>query len=200
MISSIRGRVSYITENKVELDVGGVGFEVNVPASLVPELPAKGSEITLYTHLSVKEDDMSLFGFPTRDALQVFRLLIGISGVGPKGALGILSEVSPDELRIAVLSSDVKRLSKAPGIGKKIAERIVMELKDKFSREDEVRFMDHEIQGAALDAADPRQDTVLALMELGFPSSDAYIAVRDLDPQGKDAGELLKQALKNLGR
>ena len=201
MISFVRGKLACITENSVELDVGGVGFEIFVPLSVIPELPLKGTEVELYTYLSVREDEMSLFGLPSRDALSVFKSLITVSGVGPKGALGILSVISPDDLRFAVLSSDIARISKAPGIGKKTAEKIVVELRDKFGKDDGARLVSTEIAGgAALPASDPRQDTVLALIELGFNSSDAYKAVRELDPKETDTGVLLKQALKLLGR
>ena len=201
MISFVRGTLSHVTESTVEIDVGGVGYEVFVPTSLLSELPPKGSEIELYTYLNVKEDEMSLFGFLTRDALSVFKQLISVSGVGPKGALGLLSAVTPDDLRFAILSSDVKLLSKAPGIGKKTAERLVVELRDRFGKEAEIQAVDHEIAGtASFTEADPRQDTVLALIELGFSGSEAYKAVRNLDPEEKDVEVLLKQALKLLGR
>ena len=201
MISFVRGRLAFVTENSVEIDVGGVGYEVFVPTSVLSELPPKGNEVELYTYLNVKEDEMSLFGFLTRDALSVFKHLISVSGVGPKGALGLLSAVSPDDLRFAVLSSDVKLLSKAPGIGKKTAERLVIELRDKFGKDAEIRAIDREVQNtAAFSDSDPRQDTVLALIELGFPGAEAYKAVRELDPEIKDVELLLKQALKKLGR
>ena len=201
MIAFLKGRLAYVTENSVEIDVGGVGYEVFVPTSVLSELPPKNSEVELFTYLNVKEDEMTLFGFLSRDALSVFKQLISVSGVGPKGALGLLSAVSPDDLRFAVLSSDVKLLSKAPGVGKKTAERIVIELRDKFGKEAEVRAIGSEIEGrAAFKESDPRQDAVLALIELGFPGSEAYKAVRELDPALNDAEEMLKQALKKLGR
>lgn len=201
MISFVRGRLASVGENSVEIDVGGIGYEVFVPTSVIASLPSKGSEVELFTHLNVKEDEMSLFGFLTRDALAVFKLLISVSGVGPKGALGLLSFVSPDDLRFAILSSDVKLLSKAPGIGKKTAERLVVELKDRFGKEEEIRAIDREIgSSASFAASDPKQDAVLALMELGFSGTDAYKAVRELDPEEKDVEVLLKEALKKLGR
>ncbi len=201
MISMIRGRLSWIEENKVEIDTGGIGYEVFVPTSLIPELPPKGSEVELYTHLNVKEDEMSLFGFPTRDELRVFKLLIAVSGIGPKGAIGLLSAMKPDDLRLAVLSDDAKSIAKAPGIGKKTAERLIIELRDKFGRDDEVRAFGQELlKSSGPVQNDLRQDTVLALMELGFSTREAYLAVQNLDFEGQDAGALLKQALKQLGR
>ena len=201
MISFVRGRLAFVTENTVELDVGGIGYEVFVPTTVLSALPPKGNDVELFTYLNVKEDEMTLFGFLTRDALSVFKLLISVSGVGPKGALGLLSAVSPDDLRFAVLSSDVKLLSKAPGVGKKTAERIVIELRDKFGKEAETKAIGREIEGnAVFSESDPRQDAVLALIELGFSGADAYKAVRELDPALNDAEQMLKQALKKLGR
>lgn len=201
MISFVRGRIAFVSENKIEIDTGGIGYEINVPSGVIGTLPPKGNEIELYTYLNVKEDEMSLFGFPSRDALQLFKLLIAVSGVGPRSALSVLSVLEPDELRFAVLSSDIKTISKVPGIGKKTAERIVIELRDRFGKDEEDRLMDHEMNsGASFSENDPRREAAMALQELGFSEREAYQAVRSVARDGMDTGALLKSALIQLGR
>ena len=121
MIESVRGELLYATEDSAVVECGGIGYAVLMPASSLADLPQPGNEVRLHTHLSVTQDDIRLFGFFTRDELEIFRMLIGVSGIGPKIALSVLSTLPPDDLRFAVLSDDVKAISSAPGIGKKIA-------------------------------------------------------------------------------
>ena len=127
MISYIRGTLAAFEEDKVIVDVGGVGYGIYMSGQDMGRLPGVGSEVKIHTYLNVKEDAMQLYGFLTRDALQVFRLLIGVSGIGPKGGLGILSALTPDDLRFAVMAGDVNAISAAPGIGKKTAEKLILE-------------------------------------------------------------------------
>jgi len=136
MISYIRGELVSIEEDKIIVDVNGVGFGIYMPAQTMNLLPSIGEEVKLHTFMNVREDAMQLYGFLTRDDLHVFKLVIGVSGIGPKGGLGILSKLSADELRFAVMAHDVKTISSAPGIGKKTAEKLIIELKDKLSIED----------------------------------------------------------------
>ena len=128
MISYIRGELVSIEDDKVIVDVNGVGFGIFMPAQSMNLLPSIGEEVKLHTYMNVREDAMQLYGFLTRDDLQVFKLVIGVSGIGPKGGLGILSKLSADELRFAVMAHDVKTISSAPGIGKKTAEKLIIEL------------------------------------------------------------------------
>lgn len=202
MIAFVRGMLAEIGEGKLIVDCGSIGYEVNVPSSVTGAVRV-GSEILLYTFLNVREDEMSLFGFLDRDSLSMFRLLITISGIGPKGALGVLSVMSVQDLRFAVLAGDAKAISRAPGIGAKTAQRIVMELKDKVSVGE--AFGDAGTGGnlsSALSDADSsaKSDAVIALTELGFGSSDALRAVSKVDVTGKSANQILKEALKALGR
>ena len=132
MISYLRGTLAAFEEDKVIVDVGGVGYGVFMSGQAMGRLPAVGSEVKLHTYLNVKEEAMQLYGFLTRDDLSVFRQLIGVNGIGPKGGLGILSALSPDDLRFAVLANDVKAICAAPGIGKKTAEKLILELRDKL--------------------------------------------------------------------
>ena len=133
MISYIRGELADVEENKVIVDAGGIGYGIFMSGHAIGLLPRVGSEVKIYTYLNVKEDCMQLFGFLTRDELSVFRLLITVNGIGPKGGLSILSKLTPDELRFAVMAGDVKLISSAPGIGRKTAEKLILELKDKLS-------------------------------------------------------------------
>ena len=155
MISYIRGELVALEEDKVIVDVGGVGYGIFMSGQAMGQLPPVGSKVKIHTYLNVKEDAMQLYGFLNRDALSVFKLLIGVSGIGPKGGLGILAQLTPDELRFAVMSKDIKAISAAPGIGKKTAEKLIVELKDKLKIED---VLDHQVEAA--NGAD--EDTVNA--------------------------------------
>ena len=128
MISYIRGELVALEEDKAIVDVGGVGYGIFMSGQAMGQLPPVGSKVKIHTYLNVKEDAMQLYGFLNRDALSVFKLLIGVSGIGPKGGLGILAQLTPDELRFAVMSKDIKAISAAPGIGKKTAEKLIVEL------------------------------------------------------------------------
>ena len=200
MISYIKGELVELTENAIVLDHDGMGFLIMMPASILAKLPAIGSELKVHTYLYVKEDALDLYGFLTKDDLKVFRLLITVSGIGPKGALAILSTMSPDDLRFAVLAGDSKTISKAPGIGSKTAQKLIIELKDKLKIEDV-------LDGGADGGYEPQSDmgdtaaaeAVMALTALGYSSADATRAVRQVDGGADmDSEALLKAALKKL--
>ncbi|MBQ6036729.1 MAG: Holliday junction branch migration protein RuvA [Lachnospiraceae bacterium] len=201
MISHLRGELTYVRENKVEIDTGALGFEVQVPMTVIDRLPGIGSPIELFTYMNVKEDEMSLFGFPDRDSLDMFKLLITVSGIGPKGALGILSSMTPSDIRFAVLSQDVKAISKAPGIGSKTAQRLIIELKDKVSLSDGLEHMNDDVRpvGNASDSSE-KSEAIIALTVLGYSNTDAFRAVSGIDTAGKTTEEILKEALKRIGR
>ena len=200
MISYIKGELVELTENAIVLDHDGMGFLIMMPASILAKLPAVGSELKVHTYLYVKEDALDLYGFLTKDDLKVFRLLITVSGIGPKGALAILSTMSPDDLRFAVLAGDSKTISKAPGIGSKTAQKLIIELKDKLKIEDV-------LDGGADGGYEPQSDmgdtaaaeAVMALTALGYSSADATRAIRQVDGGADmDSEALLKAALKKL--
>ena len=200
MISYIKGELVELTENAIVLDHDGMGFLIMMPASILAKLPAIGSELKVHTDLYVKEDALDLYGFLTKDDLKVFRLLITVSGIGPKGALAILSTMSPDDLRFAVLAGDSKTISKAPGIGSKTAQKLIIELKDKLKIEDV-------LDGGADGGYEPQSvmgdtaaaEAVMALTALGYSSADATRAVRQVDGGADmDSEALLKAALKKL--
>ena len=136
MYSYLKGELVEIFTDIIVVEVNNIGYNVRIPANMIEGFLGTGQEVKIYTYLNVKEDAMQLYGFLTRDDLNIFKLLIGVNGIGPKGALAILSVLTPDDLRFAVLGEDIKALSKAPGIGNKTAQRIIIELKDKLSLED----------------------------------------------------------------
>lgn len=199
MISYIKGELVEVTEDSVVLDHGGMGFSIMMPGSILAKLPAIGSELKVHTYLYVKEDVLGLYGFLTKDDLKVFKLLITVSGIGPKGALAILSTMSPDDLRFAVLAGDAKTISKTPGIGSKTAQKLIIELKDKLKIEDVLDGADggYEAQSDMADTA--AAEAVMALTALGYSAADATRAVKLVDSTGDmDSETLLKAALKKL--
>lgn len=191
MIGRLKGILVEKNPPQAVIDVNGVGYEVDVSMQTFYRLPATGEAVQLYTQLVVREDAHLLFGFATADERATFRQLVKVSGIGAKTALGILSAMSADELAQAVAEEDVKRLSSAPGIGKKTAERMVLELRGKL--------VSAVSDGpAALSAAvDGTDDIVSTLLALGYSEREAKAAVKGL-PQGTDVGEGVRLALKNL--
>ena len=205
MIAFIKGTVDSLSEGKMILESHGIGYELNIPASMFDAGIREGEELKIYTHMSVREDGISLFGFLSREDLEIYRMLIGVSGIGPKAALAVLSTLTADNLRFAVLSEDVQAIAKTPGIGKKTAERLILELKDKLSLEEacEQKLANEQAQATTAAAGagmtDARQEAVEALVALGYSSTDALRAVRkvtDVDPEDVEA--ILKAALKNF--
>lgn len=201
MIAFVRGELANVEEDKVVVDVGGIGYNVFVSASTFSKLPPEGREVKLYTYMNVKEDLMQLYGFLTKDELQVFRLVIGVSGIGPKGGLGILSQLTPDDLRFAVASKDVKAISAAPGIGKKTAEKLILELKDKLSIEDVLNHSpeDIHIENNTFMSYEVQSEAVQALVALGYGNTEALKAVKQIKIEEDTSVEsVLKMALKFL--
>lgn len=200
MISYIRGELISIEEEKVIVDVNGVGFGIFMPGQAMNMLPPIGEEVKLHTYMNVREDVMQLFGFLTRDDLNVFKLVIGVSGIGPKGGLSILSHLSPDELRFAVMSHDVKAISGAPGIGKKTAEKLIIELKDKLSIEDVLeRTVEKDNRTSSSANNQIQTEAVQALVVLGYGNTEALKAVKKVDvSEDMIVEDVLKQALKYI--
>ena len=194
MISYLRGTVAAFEEDKVIVDVGGVGYGVYMSGQAMGKLPAVGREVKLHTYLNVKEDAMQLYGFLTRDDLTVFKLLIGVNGIGPKGGLGVLAVLSPDDLRFAVLAGDVKAICAAPG-------KLILELRDKLKLEDALGHIAAD-PGAAEGAAyhsEVQGEAVQALVALGYGSTEALRAVKQVDiGEAMEVEEVLKLALKGL--
>lgn len=199
MIAFIKGILCDISEDRIVIENQGMGYSISVPGSVIDRMPAAGSEVKVYTYLHVKEDMIGLYGFLTKDDLNIFKLLITVNGIGPKGALGILSAMSADELRFAVLASDEKTISKAPGIGKKTAQRMIIELKDKLDLEDAFEHKLNSTSGAATIASDSKNEAILALVALGYSQADAMRAVKMCDvTESMTTDEILKLALKKM--
>lgn len=203
MIAYIKGLVAEIMEDRIVLETGNIGYNVFMPMAAVEKTLRTGDEVKIHTYLNVREDAMQLFGFLTRDDLNTFKLLLGVNGIGPKAALGVLSALSADELRFAVLADDVKTISRAPGIGKKTAQKLILELKDKFSLEDafeqKTAHMHGEEAGELSGLSDIRKEAVEALTALGYSGSDALKAVKKVEiTQDMNVETLLKAALKNM--
>ena len=194
MISFIRGLVADTTENAVILENNGIGYEIFMTGSSIEQVSRIDGEVKIHTYFQVREDAMQLYGFLSKDDLEMFRLLLNVNGIGPKAALGVLAGLTADELRFAVLSDDIKTISKAPGIGKKTAQKLILELKDKLKLED---AFEKKLSGFLIH--DGRQEAAEALIALGYSSTDAMKAVRKVtDVSPDDVEALLKAALKQL--
>jgi Holliday junction DNA helicase RuvA len=201
MIGYLKGELAEIKESYVVLEVGNIGYEVFLPTNAILELPSRGTAIKLYTYLHVREDAMNLFGFLTKDDLEMFKLLITVNGIGPKGALGILSAISADEIRFAVLAEDTKTIAKAPGIGAKTAGKLVLELKDKFKLETafEQKLMNQAEKREGTGIFGKKEEAVQALTVLGYSGSDALKIVNQVDiTEEMSSEEILKLCLKKM--
>ena len=201
MISYVKGELVAIEEDKVIVDVNGVGFGIFMPAESMNLLPPIGEEIRLHTYMNVREDAMQLFGFLTRDDLNVFKLVIGVSGIGPKGGLSILSQLSADDLRFAVMAGDAKTIASAPGIGKKTAEKLIIELKDKLSIEDVLqKSVEQDAVGTVSSGTSEMQkEAIQALVALGYGQTESMKAVKNVAIDDSTTVEdVLKLALKNM--
>lgn len=201
MIAFVKGKIDDIAEDNVVIDVGGIGYNIRISAETASLLPGINEEVKLYTYTCVREDMFSLYGFLTRDDLEIFKKLITVNGIGPKGGLAILSVISADDLRFAIISGDAAAISKAPGIGKKTAERVILDLKDKISLEDTLvhKEMFKPQAGGNLSDNHARNEAVEALIALGYSATDALHAVKNVQTDNDmDVEAILKLALKNM--
>lgn len=206
MISFVRGPLAAVEEDCVVVEAGGVGLEIRVPLSVLEQLPSLGEEIKMYTYFQVREDGMNLYGFLNVQDRQMFRQLLGVNGIGPKAALGILSAMRPDDLRMAIVSGDARAISKAPGVGTKTAQRIILDLKDKVSMDQVTESWlkaggeaDRRESAAAHGLAGAAREAVEALVALGYTSMEASRAVKKVSLQeGMTAEDVLKASLKHL--
>ena len=198
MYAYIKGEIIDISEDNLVLECNNIGYNIRIPLSVAQRLPGIGATVKIYTYTSVREDAFNLFGFLSKDDLEIYKKLIAVNGIGPKGALSILSAMSADDLRFAILSGDAAAIAKAQGIGKKSAERIILELRDK------VQFTvsaaaDLEVLTSSDTTAETnaKNEAIEALTSLGYSPSDALRAVRQIElTEDMDAGTILKQALK----
>lgn len=199
MISYLKGELIDVFTDSLIIETNQIGYQIYVPTSVIMQLPSIGSDIKIHTHFNVREDAMTLYGFLSKDDLLVFKLLIGVSGIGPKGALGILSTISPDELRFAVLADDVKTIVKSPGIGNKTAQKLIIELKDKLKLDDMFEQKDQSEVAPELIKDDIRNEATQALIALGYSGTEALRAVKQISvEENTTVEELLKAALKKI--
>ena len=199
MIAFVKGILDSVSEDKIVVENQNIGFEILVPGSVVSELPQVGNTVKIYTYTYVREDALQLYGFLTKDSMDMFKLLITVNGIGPKAALGILTAMDTDALRLAILSDDAKTIAKAPGIGPKTASKLILELKDKISLADTLGEQSAMVSAGAVDSKTNanRAEAIEALTALGFSASEAVKAVsgvKDIETLSTEA--IIKAALK----
>lgn len=201
MISYVKGKLLLKSDSFIVLEtVSGIGFEVFVSPAILSLAPKTGDEFSLYTYMHVKDDGISLFGFKSPEELEIFKLLITVSGIGPKGAMGILSFLSPQELFSAIAAADIKTLSRAPGVGKKTAQRLILELKDKFTGKYalDADFADTQKSPASLGGV--KDEALEALVSLGYSQKESLAAINAVYFDGLSAEGIIKRALTALNR
>ena len=201
MIGALFGKLVETYPDGALVDVNGVGYRVHAPASVLARLPGAGERLRLHTHLYVREDALTLYGFTTSEERDLFEVLIGVNGIGPKGALAVLSVYTPDALRRAVLGEDVDALTLIPGVGKKTASRMILELKEKLGAGD----IDLSLVGASPAVQQALSEVRAALLQLGYSTTEAREAIEAVAAEAAAANgngtpeRLLKMALKELG-
>ena len=202
MIAYVHGIVEDIAEDNVVLDMNGMGINVNISADTASRLPGIGEPAKIYTYTCVREDTFQLYGFLTRCDLDIFKKLITVNGIGPKGGLAILSVMNAEDLRFAIMQGDAKAIAKAPGIGSKTAQRVILDLKDKIELDDSLiqREITQTAGGNPLIADTPqKQEAVEALVSLGYGQAESIKAVNQIENlENLDSGAILKAALKKM--
>lgn len=197
MYAYIKGEIADITDDNLVLECNNIGYNIRIPLSVAQRLPGIGATAKIYTYTSVREDAFQLFGFLSKDDLEIYKKLIAVNGIGPKGALNILSAMSAEELRFAILSGDAKAISKAPGIGNKSAERIILDLRDKIHVTSDTVSPDHASVKDSQSGSDARNEAIEALSALGYSPAEALKAIRQIEiTEDMDSGAILKQALR----
>jgi len=201
MIAYVKGTLDIVNDQSVVVDVNGVGYLVNVSVATLSRLPAKNSSIQLFTYLQTTESGQSLHGFLTQEELRMFTLLISVSGIGPKVASGILGAMSPQDIIMAIIAEDVMALGKAPGVGKKTAGRLLLELRDKIKTTDAWEESGGMAAGQVVAGpAGEKQDAMDALLALGYGRAEAMQVVLEVAEEGMAADTLIRLALRKLAR
>lgn len=198
MISYIKGSLELKTIDYVVIDVGGIGYKIFMSANSIDRLGETGEVVKVYTYMRVREDDISLYGFCTSEELKLFEQLLGVSGVGAKSALSILSNISPSSFALAIISGDVATLKGLPGIGAKSAQRMILELKDKMKTQDAIATESAPIYNDIV-KNDKMRDAIEALQVLGYARKDIDLAVANIDASNMSVEDIIKQGLKYLG-
>lgn len=198
MISYIRGELVYIGENNIIVDNNGIGYNIFISTSTAYKLPHINNEVKIFTYLDVKEDSLQLYGFSNMEELNMFNLLITVNGVGPKGAIAILSDLSPANIAFAISCQDVKALSVGKGVGKKTAEMIILKLKDKVSSLTTSSLQVPMSNGNVEHNTDEKNDAIAGLVALGFSKAEAAKAVENVYTADMDSSKIISSALKLL--
>lgn len=208
MYAYLKGTLEEITEDNIVVEVGNIGYNVKVSTTTADLLPGLGNEVKIYTYTLVREDTFSLYGFLTRDDLEIFKKLITVNGIGPKGGLAILSVMNADALRFAIMAGDAKAIAKAPGVGNKTAERVILDLRDKISLEDTLRGLGEPsasaVSGGSLSSSGSsdnvmKKEAIEALVALGYSASDATTAVKKVEvTEDTTVESILKASLKYM--
>jgi Holliday junction DNA helicase RuvA len=201
MIAYVHGVIEDVSEDNVVVDVGGIGYNVRISADTAARLPGEGETVRLYTYTLVREDAFLLYGFLTKSDLEIFKKCITVNGIGPKGALAILSVMDADALRYAIMTGDAKAISRAPGIGARTAERLILDLKDKIQIDDALigREIAVTASGGQVVDSPQKKEAVEALVSLGYGQAESIKAVNAIQGiENMDSGAVLKAALKNI--
>jgi len=199
MYAYIKGTLTAVGASHIVVEAGGIGYKLLTSYGTLRQLPAKGSEMTAHTYLNVREDALELFGFYSESELECFKMLTTVTGVGPRVALSILSEVSPEQFAISVVTKDTKRLTMAAGVGNKLAQRIILELTDRVSKE-QLTAKEPAAGGrhSALNIGSETDEAVSALVVLGYSQSEALRVIRKTDTGGMAVEDIIKMALREL--
>ncbi len=198
MFAYIKGSLEQKSNNYVVIDVGGVGYKIFMATKAIETLGEIGQVVKVHTHYYVREDNISLYGFNTNEELRMFELLLQVSGIGAKSAIAMLSEISPSSFALAVISDDISQLVKIPGIGKKTAARIVLELKDKLKTEEAITKRE-EVK-LSITNEEETSEAIAALQVLGYTKREIEKALENVDTKNLQLEEIIKQGLKNLAR
>lgn len=199
MFAYIKGNLEIKTNGYVVVDVGGIGYKIFMSQNAIEKLGESGKEVKIHTYVRVREDDISIFGFNSNEELRMFELLLSVSGIGAKSSLTILSNISPSSFALAVISNDIGKLKKLPGIGPKTAQRIILELKDKLKTEEAVEDNVEEIKEAIIEN-DKVSEAISALQVLGYSRREIDVALENIDKNSLSIEEIIRQGLKNLSK
>lgn len=203
MLAYVKGTLEIKTKGYIVVETGGIGYKIFMPESAIEKLGATGEQIKIFTFMRVREDDVSLYGFLTNEELRMFELLLSVSGIGAKGALTILSNITPSQFALAVISNDVGMLKKLPGIGPKTAQRTILELKDKLKKEQEIAVSTEEEESSFQEAIledEKVSEAVSALQVLGYSRKEIAGALEKIDMKSLSVEDIIRKGLSVLGR
>ena len=202
MLAYIKGILEIKTKGYIVIDANGIGYKIFMPESAISKLCDIGEKVQVYTFMRVREDDISLYGFLTNEELRMFELLLGVSGIGAKGALTILSNITPSQFALAVISNNVDILKKLPGIGAKTAQRVILELKDKLKKEQEIDIVQGEEDEATfkhvIEEDEKVSEAISALQVLGYTKKEIMLALEKLDMADLSVEDIIRKGLKSL--